>query len=107
MGSQARLEPDRPADRGRAPRRLPDLGGIELQPRLVSRGRRRSDRFILSVPDMDGGPTMQRSVINRLQKEALALFAEYRFGLPLFARWSEAEWRANPAAAGYCAAHQM
>ena len=50
---------------------------------------------------------MKRSVINRLQREALALFAEYRFSLPLFARWSEAEWRAHPAATAYCRAHQM
>jgi D-lyxose ketol-isomerase len=50
---------------------------------------------------------MKRSAINRLQQEALALFAEYRFGLPLFARWNAAAWRAQPAAAGYCLAHQM
>lgn len=50
---------------------------------------------------------MKRSVINRLQRDALALFAEYRFSLPLFARWSEADWRAHPAAAAYCHAHQM
>jgi len=50
---------------------------------------------------------MKRSDINRLQREALALFEEYRFSLPLFARWSEAEWRKRPASARYCAAHQM
>ena len=50
---------------------------------------------------------MKRSEINRLQREALALFAEYRFSLPPFARWSEADWRANSDAARYCAAHQM
>jgi D-lyxose ketol-isomerase len=50
---------------------------------------------------------MNRSQINRLQQEALELFAEYRFGLPLFARWSEADWRAQPAAARYCMTHQM
>ncbi len=50
---------------------------------------------------------MKRSDINRLEREALALFAEYRFSLPVFARWSEADWRAQPAAARYCAAHQM
>jgi D-lyxose ketol-isomerase len=50
---------------------------------------------------------MKRSEINRLQREALRLFAEYRFSLPLFARWSEAEWRSHPAAARYCGAHQM
>ncbi len=50
---------------------------------------------------------MKRSEINRLQREALALFAEYRFSLPLFARWGEADWRAHPAAARYCASHQM
>jgi D-lyxose ketol-isomerase len=50
---------------------------------------------------------MKRSEINRLQREALALFAEYRFSLPLFGRWSEADWRAQPEAARYCASHQM
>src|SRR6476646_3260559 len=50
---------------------------------------------------------MKRSEINRLQQEALALFAAYRFSLPLFAHWSEADWQAQPAAARYCAAHQM
>jgi D-lyxose ketol-isomerase len=50
---------------------------------------------------------MKRSEINRLQQEALALFAAYRFSLPLFARWREADWRAQPAASSYCAAHQM
>ena len=50
---------------------------------------------------------MKRSVVNQLQRDALALFTEYRFSLPLFARWSEAEWRAHPAAAAYCGAHQM
>src|SRR5690349_6085724 len=50
---------------------------------------------------------MKRSEINRLQEAALELFDEYRFSLPLFARWREAEWRAQPAAARYCAAHQM
>jgi len=50
---------------------------------------------------------MKRSAINQLQRDALALFAEYRFSLPLFARWGEAEWRAHPAAAAYCHAHQM
>ncbi len=50
---------------------------------------------------------MKRSVINQLQRDALELFAEYRFSLPLFARWREAEWRAHPAAAAYCHAHQM
>jgi D-lyxose ketol-isomerase len=50
---------------------------------------------------------VRRSKINRLQKEALALFAEYRFSLPLFAQWSEADWRARPAAAHYCMTHQM
>jgi D-lyxose ketol-isomerase len=50
---------------------------------------------------------MQRSEVNRLQREALALFAEHRFSLPPFATWSEAEWRENPEAAGYCLKHQM
>jgi D-lyxose ketol-isomerase len=50
---------------------------------------------------------MKRSAINQLQKEALGLFAEYRFALPLFARWTKADWRAQPAAARYCLKHQM
>ena len=50
---------------------------------------------------------MLRSEVNRLQREALALFAEHRFALPPFATWSEAEWRNNPEAARYCLAHQM
>jgi D-lyxose ketol-isomerase len=50
---------------------------------------------------------MKRSEINRLQREALELFAEYRFSLPLFARWSEADWREQAAAARYCMTHQM
>jgi D-lyxose ketol-isomerase len=50
---------------------------------------------------------MKRSEINRLQREALELFAEYRFALPLFARWSEADWRGQAAAARYCMTHQM
>jgi D-lyxose ketol-isomerase len=50
---------------------------------------------------------MKRSEINRLQREALGLFAEYRFSLPPFARWTEADWRAQPEAARYCALHQM
>jgi D-lyxose ketol-isomerase len=50
---------------------------------------------------------VKRSEINRLQEQAMALFAEFRFSLPLFARWSEAEWRARPAAAHYCTTHQM
>lgn len=50
---------------------------------------------------------MQRSEVNRLQREALALFAEHRFALPPFAQWDEAEWRRNPEAARYCLKHQM
>ena len=50
---------------------------------------------------------MKRSEINRLQRDALELFAEYRFSLPLFARWNEAAWRAQPAVTRYCAKHQM
>ena len=50
---------------------------------------------------------MKRSAINRLQKEALELFAEYRFALPPFARWREADWRQRSAPAAYCATHQM
>ena len=51
--------------------------------------------------------TMKRSEVNRLQREALALFAEHRFALPPFATWGEAEWRGNPEAARYCHSHQM
>ncbi len=50
---------------------------------------------------------MKRSTINRLEREALALFEEYRFSLPLFARWTAADWRARPDAAAWCLAHQM
>jgi D-lyxose ketol-isomerase len=50
---------------------------------------------------------MQRSEVNRLQREALALFAEHRFFLPPFATWSEAEWRKHPETARYCLKHQM
>ena len=50
---------------------------------------------------------MKRSEINKLQREALGLFEEYRFSLPLFARWTAADWRAQPAAARYCLKHQM
>jgi D-lyxose ketol-isomerase len=50
---------------------------------------------------------MKRSEINRLQKEALEIFDEYRFSLPLFGRWTDADWRAQPAAARYCLQHQM
>src|SRR5436190_15192026 len=50
---------------------------------------------------------MHRSEVNRLQREALALFAAHRFALPPFATWSEAEWRKNPEAADYCRKHQM
>jgi len=50
---------------------------------------------------------MKRSTINRLEQEALALFAEHRFSLPLFARWTAADWRARPEAAAWCLAHQM
>src|SRR5882672_5814805 len=45
----------------------------------------------------DGEPAMKRSDINRLQQEALALFAQ----------WTTADWQASPAAARYCLAHQM
>jgi D-lyxose ketol-isomerase len=50
---------------------------------------------------------MKRSEVNRLQREALALFAEHRFALPPFATWGEAEWRGNLEAARYCHSHQM
>jgi len=50
---------------------------------------------------------MKRSTINRLEREALELFAEHRFSLPLLARWTAADWRARPDAAAWCLAHQM
>jgi D-lyxose ketol-isomerase len=50
---------------------------------------------------------MRRSEINHLQSQALELFAEYRFSLPPFARWSVADWRRQPAVAHYCRKHQM
>jgi D-lyxose ketol-isomerase len=50
---------------------------------------------------------MKRSEINRLQRDAVALFAAYRFALPPFALWGEDAWRADPEAASYCTQHQM
>jgi D-lyxose ketol-isomerase len=50
---------------------------------------------------------MRRSEVNRLQREALALFAEHRFALPPFATWNEAAWAKNPDAVRYCREHQM
>ncbi len=50
---------------------------------------------------------MRRSEINRHQRAALALFADYRFALPPFATWNEAVWRRNIETARYCRAHQM
>ncbi len=50
---------------------------------------------------------MQRSEVNRLEREALALFAEHRFALPPFATWGESTWRENPEAAAFCHRHQM
>ena len=50
---------------------------------------------------------MKRSEVNRLQRAALALFAEHRFPLPPFATWSESEWRGDLDTASYCHAHQM
>jgi D-lyxose ketol-isomerase len=50
---------------------------------------------------------MKRSEINRLQREALTLFAEHRFSLPPFATWGEVEWRGDPETASYCLSHQM
>ena len=54
MGREACAEPDRPADRGRSPRGVPDLGGIELHHRLVSSGRWRSDRLVLNFVSPGG-----------------------------------------------------
>jgi hypothetical protein len=45
---------------------------------------------------------VNRSEINRLQREALALFAEHRFALPPFVTWSEADWNGNPETADFC-----
>lgn len=50
---------------------------------------------------------MKRSQINQHQRDAAALFAEYRFALPPFASWDEARWAKDPEAARYCRAHQM
>jgi len=50
---------------------------------------------------------MRRSEINLLQRAALDLFAEYRFALPRWATWGEAEWRDHPDTAAYCRAHRM
>lgn len=43
---------------------------------------------------------MKRSAINAAIQQAEALLAEYRFALPPFARWGEAEWQANSHLAG-------
>jgi D-lyxose ketol-isomerase len=50
---------------------------------------------------------MRRSEINGLQREALVLFREFRFALPRWATWGQAEWREHADAAAYCRAHQM
>jgi D-lyxose ketol-isomerase len=50
---------------------------------------------------------MKRSEINRHQRAALALFADYRFALPPFATWGETQWSENVETASYCRAHQM
>ncbi len=50
---------------------------------------------------------MKRSEINRLQGEALTLFAEHRFALPPFVRWRDAEWNDNRDTALFCRLHQM
>ncbi len=50
---------------------------------------------------------MRRSEINALQREALDLFAAFRFALPRWATWSTADWAAHPDTAAYCRAHQM
>jgi D-lyxose ketol-isomerase len=50
---------------------------------------------------------MQRSEVNRLQREAEALFAKHRFALPPFATWREDDWRKNRDAAFQCLKHQM
>lgn len=50
---------------------------------------------------------MKRSEINRHQRAALELFAEYRFALPPFATWDEKQWSENLETARYCRAHQM
>jgi D-lyxose ketol-isomerase len=50
---------------------------------------------------------MQRSEVNRLEREALALFAKHGFALPPFATWGEDEWREKPETARYCLSHQM
>ena len=50
---------------------------------------------------------MKRSEINRHQRAALALFADYRFALPPFATWGEKQWSENLETASYCRAHQM
>jgi hypothetical protein len=50
---------------------------------------------------------MRRSEINRLQREALELFEEFRFSLPRWATWRQDTWREQPDAGKYCRAHQM
>jgi D-lyxose ketol-isomerase len=50
---------------------------------------------------------MRRSDINRLQREALDLFATFRFALPRWATWTAEDWRAHAETARYCRLHQM
>jgi D-lyxose ketol-isomerase len=50
---------------------------------------------------------MRRSEVNRLQREALDLFGAFRFSLPRWATWRNADWRDHPDTAAYCRAHQM
>ncbi len=38
---------------------------------------------------------MQRSEVNAILEEAMALFAHHRFHLPPFGHWSPADWRSN------------
>lgn len=50
---------------------------------------------------------MQRSLINRLMREAEASFAAHGFVPPPWAAWSPDEWVRNPDRARFCAARQM
>ena len=80
---------------------------LQLHYRLAPPGRWWIAGLILTFLGNEERPIMRRSEINRLQNEALEIFAEHRFNLPLFGRWTPADWIAQPAAARYCLTHQM
>ena len=95
MGFQTRIESHRPTDRGRAAGGVPDLRRIELHHWLLSYGRWRPAGLVLNIAGEEGS-AMKRSEINRLQRTGAGALCGISFQLfRLFARWSEADWRAR------------